>query len=84
MSDPVTESSVQKGIIPDTKPIDEAPRRADGVSQLCMYCQFARAHSVWDGDLTFLVFGRRRGKCLRSNPRRPSADRRGQRVVPDL
>ena len=37
MSDPVTESSVQKGIIPDTKPVDEAPRRTDGVSQLCMF-----------------------------------------------
>jgi amino acid transporter len=34
MEDPVAESHVQKGIIPDAKPIDEAPRRADGVSQL--------------------------------------------------
>lgn len=36
MEDPVAESHVQKGIIPDAKPVDEAPRRADGVSQLCM------------------------------------------------
>ncbi|ODM23051.1 High-affinity methionine permease [Aspergillus cristatus] len=34
MEDPVAESHVQKGIIPDAKPVDEAPRRADGVSQL--------------------------------------------------
>ncbi|EYE92252.1 high affinity methionine permease [Aspergillus ruber CBS 135680] len=34
MEDPVAQSSVQKGIIPDAKPVDEAPRRADGVSQL--------------------------------------------------
>lgn len=37
MNDPVAESNVQKGIIPDAKPVDEAPRRADGVSQLCTY-----------------------------------------------
>lgn len=36
MEDPVAQSNFQKGIIPDTKSVDEAPRRADGVSQLCM------------------------------------------------
>ncbi|OJJ79189.1 high affinity methionine permease [Aspergillus glaucus CBS 516.65] len=34
MEDPVAQSNFQKGIIPDTKPVGEAPRRADGVSQL--------------------------------------------------
>lgn len=33
MSD--TPKSVQKDIIPVTKPVDETPRRTDGVSQLC-------------------------------------------------
>ncbi|PKY00292.1 high affinity methionine permease [Aspergillus campestris IBT 28561] len=34
MTDAVTESAYQKGLIPDAKPVDDAPRRTDGVSQL--------------------------------------------------
>jgi hypothetical protein len=38
MSDPVTDWNYQKGAMPEDKPFSETPRRADGVSQLCMSC----------------------------------------------
>lgn len=30
-----TPKSVQKDVVPVSKPVEEAPRRTDGVSQLC-------------------------------------------------
>lgn len=37
----------QKGVVSDVKPAAEnAPRRADGISQLCMYCLQKKASLV--------------------------------------
>jgi hypothetical protein len=36
MSDSSLENGSHKAIVPDAKAVGDAPRRADGVSQLCM------------------------------------------------